>query len=223
MPVSTFFNNYRSSTEQALVEDLVIESIKQYGLDVYYLPYTSATSDTLYGEARLKVFSGNYPVEMFIKNIDGFGGDGDFLSKFNIQINDTMTLTVAVRQFMRLVANQSQLPRPREGDLIFFPLNNKVYEIKFVEHEPVFYQMGALQMYDIKVELFTYNNQIFNTGIQAVDDIYTNNTLDTNVNSDIITQGVEVADPVADNTQIQREANTVINFDELDPFSEGQY
>lgn len=222
MPINPFFNNYRSFAEQNLIEDLVVESIKQYGLDVLYLPYT-AINDTLYGENQIKRYLSNYPIEMYIKNVEGFGGDGDFLSKFNIVINDTMTLTVARRQFDSYIAPFVNITRPREGDLIYFPFNKKVFEIKFVEHEPVFYQMGTLQMYDIKVELFNYSNQIMNTGIDEIDNIYRDKTFDTLVNTGIITDGVEIADPTADNTQVQTEADEIINFDENDPFSEGNY
>lgn len=218
MPVSTFFNNYNSVAEQSLIEDLIIESIRQYGIDILYLPSSTTTEDTLYGESRIKRYTSVFPVEMYIKNVDSFGGDGDFLSKFNITISDTMTLTVARKVFERNVVTYTTLVRPREGDLLYFPLNQKVFEVKFVEHEPVFYQMGSLQMYDLKVELFEYNNQIFSTGVAVIDNIYSNYSLDNSVNDDI-----SDADPVEDNTQLQLESDVILDFNDQDPFAEGNY
>lgn len=231
MATSAYFNNFRSPSEQGLIEDLVIESIKIYGIDVNYIPRISVQSDDLYNEDSVRRYANNYSVEMYIKNIDGFGGDGDFLSKFNITINDTVTVTVAIKQFNQYIGIPHNLVRPREGDLVFFPLNNKLFEIKFVEHEPVFYQLGALQMYDLKLELFEYSNEIFNTGITYVDrlgddrnldNVYRESSLDTTFNANAAISIIN-ADPTADNVTIQAIANTFISFDENDPFAEGNY
>lgn len=218
MPINTFFENFRSVTEQSLIEDLIIESIKIYGFDAYYLPRVSLNYDPLLGEDILRKYSGNYPVEMYIRTFEGFEGDGDFMSKFNLQIRDQLTLTVANRQFNNYVGKPASIIRPREGDLIYFPLDKKVYEIKFVEHQPVFFQMGALQTYDLKCELFEYSSEILSTGIAEVDSLQTNSSLDTAINP-VITD----ADPVADNITIQQIANTIIDFTEEDPFSNGAY
>lgn len=218
MPTNVFFNNYKSRSEQGLLEDLIIESIRQYGMDVYYLPRAPIKHDALYGEDTIKAYRDNLPVEMYIKNIQGFGGQGDFMSKFGLEIRDTMTLTVASKRFSQYVGQHTGFTRPREGDLIYFPLNDKIFEIKFVEHEDIFYQMGALHTYDLKCELFEYNNEIFETGLEYVDVLQPESSMVTDINSP-----VEVADPMADNAVIQDESNSVIDFNEQDPFSEGSY
>ena len=97
---------------------------------------------------------------MYINNVEGFGGEGDFLSKFGVEQRDTMTMSVARWTFEQEVGNESKanIARPREGDVIYFPLNKKLYTINFVEHEPVFYQMGALQFYELRLETVSYTH-----------------------------------------------------------------
>ena len=149
MPTTNlYFNNYAFSGEQNLIEDLITESIKIYGVECMYMPRTLVNEDLLFGEDRLSKFETAYPIEMYIKSVDGFEGEGDFLSKFNIQIRDEMVLTVSQRRFseeLQVSDTTDETARPVEGDLIYFPLNNKVFEVKFVEHESIFYQMGGLQ------------------------------------------------------------------------------
>jgi hypothetical protein len=234
-----FFNNFQSSQEQLLIEDLVIESIKIYGLDCFYLPKKLIDKDKIYGEDSLSEYNKSYMVEMYVKNVEGFAGEGDFLSKFNVEIRDQITLTIARRTFENEVQYfEFGYTRPREGDLIFLPLNNKVFQIKFVEHEPVFYQMGALQMYDLKCELFEYSNEIMNTGFEVIDDLE-NNYSDAMNTFAILTENkleitmedgfslvreefnLEVQDVLSDNYDIETEADAFLDFTEADPFSEG--
>lgn len=241
MATNFFFNNFRSSQEQLLIEDLVIESIKIYGHDIYYIPRRLIEEDDVYGEDPVSEYNTRYPMEMYIKNIEGFSGDGDFLSKFNLQIRDSMTLTVARRVFFNEVGPETQ-PRPNEGDLIFFPLNNKLFEVKFVEHEAIFYQLGALQTFDLRCELFEYNSQILNTGIPEIDNIQRDFSLAMNNKSLLTENGFAivdedgfsvileewefqegVGDKFEDNTEIQTEGDNFVDFTERDPFSEGLY
>ena len=239
MSTNFFFNNFQSSQEQLLIDDLVIESIKIYGLDCWYLPKKLIDKDKIYGEDSLSEYNKSYMVEMYVKNVEGFAGEGDFLSKFNVEIRDQITLTIARRTFENEVQYfEFGYTRPREGDLIFLPLNNKVFQIKFVEHEPVFYQMGALQMYDLKCELFEYSNEIMNTGFEAIDDLESNYSAAMNTFA-ILTENnfeitmedgyslvneafnLEVQDVLSDNYDIETEADDFLNFTEADPFSEG--
>ena len=239
MSTNFFFNNFQSSQEQLLIEDLVIESIKIYGLDCFYLPKKIIDKDKIYGEDSLSEYNKSYMVEMYVKNVEGFAGEGDFLSKFNVEIRDQITLTIARRTFENEVQYfEFGYTRPREGDLIFLPLNNKVFQIKFVEHEPVFYQMGALQMYDLKCELFEYSNEIMNTGFPAIDDLESNYSDAMNTFA-ILTENkleitmedgfslvreefnLEVQDVLSDNYDIQTESDDFLDFTEADPFSEG--
>jgi hypothetical protein len=158
-------------------------------------------------------------IETYIKNVDGFGGDGDFLSKFGLQINDTMTLTIAMRKFMEDVALFDGEVRPNEGDLIYFPLNRKIFEVKFVEHEAIFYQMGKLQTYDLRCELFEYSQERFNTGIEEIDTLLAPYVLTSNA----AIANVESVDFLADNFTIETNADGIINFTETNPFGEDNY
>ena len=175
MPATNlYFNNYDNINEQTLLEDLIIESIKIYGIECYYMPRTLVAEDNIFGEDPLSKFEQAYNVEMYIKSVDGFDGEGDFLSKFNIEIRDEMTLTVSRRRFSQEIEDSNTTKaagRPVEGDLIYFPLNNKLFEVKFVEHESIFYQMGSLQTYDLRCELFEYSHERLNTGIATIDEI----------------------------------------------------
>lgn len=242
MATSVYFNNFNASQEQLLIENLVIESIRIYGHDVWYMPRTLVNTDKLYGESPIQEFKSAYMVEMYIKNVEGFEGQGDFLSKFNLEIRDEMTLTIARRVFETEVGGIESLARPREGDIIYFPLNRKVFQIKFVEHEPVFYQMGALQMYDLKCELFEYSDEIFSTGIKEIDQIYAkySTALDVAgllVDSNIVSEKIYLTDEDgfvlmqeyfnlstqdvnAENDYFQTQSNLILDFSEKDPFSE---
>ena len=239
MSTNFFFNNFQSSQEQLLIENLIVESIKIYGLDVYYLPRTKINYDGIYGEASISEFNDQYMVEMYVKNVDGFKGDGDFLSKFNLEIRDQITFTVARRVFSEEVGMYKNMIRPLEGDLIYFPLNNKVFEIKFVEHESIFYQLGSLQLFDLTCELFEYSGEVFNTGIDDIDRVYIEHSLDQTKYA-ILTQDtnpyrlvdengyalvlesydINTVDPTADNDEIQIEGDAFVDFSERDPFSE---
>ena len=242
MATNFFFNNFQASQEQILIEDLVIESIKIYGHDVKYIKRVIQDKDRIYGEdTQTSKYIQALEVEMYIKNVEGFGGEGDFLSKFNLEIRDQITFTVARRTFNEEVGSIMSIERPREGDLIYFPLNRKMFEVKFVEHEPIFYQLGSLQMYDLKCELFEYNSEYFETGDLEIDSVYENNFLgkpvqDTIVTDDryentitteagdvVVTEGdtLEIIDTAADNETIQSEADNFLDFSEANPFSEG--
>ena len=177
MPLNPHFNNFAYAGEQTLIEDLVIESIKIYGYDMVYCPRTLTNVDPIFSEDAQSTYNSHHAIEMYIKNVEGFEGEGDFLSKFNIQIRDEIIFTVAVRRFNEVLGAAVSLTRPREGDLLYFGLTKKVYVIKFVEHEPVFYQNGALQMFDIRCELFEYSNERLRTGFAAVDAIETDHSL----------------------------------------------
>jgi len=234
-----YFNNFTSSAEQDLIAELVLESIKIYGLDVYYIPKREVDKDKIYGEDSLVEYNTSYLVDMYVKNVDGFEGEGDFLSKFNIEIRDQITFTVSKRNFETEISRQeSGILRPQEGDLIFFPLNNKVFQIKFVEHEAVFYQIGSLQMYDLKCELFEYSNEVMNTGFDLIDNLQNNFSTSFNNFALLTENGLEITDEerytitreefdldtqdtLADNDDIEIEADGILDFTEADPFSEG--
>lgn len=218
MATNVFFQNYnRYGNESNLLDDLVIESIRIYGVDVVYLTRTLESVDEILNETDLSVFNAAYEMEMYVKSVDGFSGEGDFLSRFGLTIRDQITFTVANRTFERYATRKDpSKSRPNEGDLIFFPMNQKFFKIMHVEHESVFYQMGALNVFDLQCELFEYSNERFETGREDVDNYY----------DDIAFEGVStleelnLVDPVAKNIFFDNEADDIIDFSELDPFSE---
>jgi hypothetical protein len=205
--------------EQTLIEDLIIESIRMYGLDVWYIPRTLGAKDDLLNEDDLSIFNQAYMIEMYVKNVEGFEGDGQFLSKFGLQIRDSMTLSVAMRRFTEDVSSNSGQIRPNEGDLIYFPLNRKVFEVMYVDNKPIFYQLGSLQMYDLRCELFEFSNEVFNTGIPEIDVISSSRI--TTANNTIA--GIESLDPLADNFTIETVADTILDFSAENPFGDDTY
>ena len=284
MATNQYFNNFNYPREQDLIEDLTIESIKIYGHNVKYIPRVIVDEDNLFGEDKLSKFNVAADVEMYVRNVEGFEGEGDFMSKFGLQINDQLTLTVARKRFDQIKSEKlatevgynyvfesanTQAPsrqflsntaasntgsiiletgtvgvnnysitseRPLEGDLVFFPLVNKLFEIKFVEHEQIFYQNGRLQSYDLRCELFKYSSEQFATGNTQIDSIEDRLSLDTlahqfkledgtflkNQDGDFILQEhrVETTDTAANNEFFETQGDSIIDFSERNPFSE---
>ena len=169
MATSVDFNHFESTPEQNLHQDLIIEAIKNYGIDVYYLPRKFVNEDLLYGEDTISEFNQAHLIEMYVKSVDGFEGEGDFVSRFGLEIRDQVVFSVARRRFDNLDITEQD--RPLEGDVIFFPLNKKLYEIRFVEHESMFYQFGKLPIFDLTCELFQYDDQRIDTGVEDIDEI----------------------------------------------------
>jgi hypothetical protein len=221
MATNTFFNNYARVSEQSLIDDLVIESIKQYGVDVIYISRAIKGRDAIFNEDDFPVYNETFEFETYVKNMEGFEGEGDFLSKFGLQIRDTLTLTVANRTFERHVTREVvELARPREGDLIYFPLNEKMFEIKYVEHESIFYQMGQTQVFDMQCELIEYANQRFDTGRSEIDNYFKDYNTDIYVSNTATLNALAQVDDNAGNLTFEMEADGIIDFSEVDPFSE---
>ena len=176
-----YFNNYSNSGEQNLLEELIIESISIYGQDMYYIPRALANFDKLYTEDDQSVYNQSYMICMYIKSIDGFTGDGNFMSKFGVEIRDQVIFSVAQRTFNEEIGIFTKQPRPNEGDLIYFPLNGKCFQVKYTNKFEMFYQLGALQTWELTCELFEYSNEIFNTGFAEIDNLqkhFSTNILD---------------------------------------------
>ncbi len=167
MATNPYFNkNYSSQSEQDLYDDLMEESIKIHGIDVQYLPRDIQKIDSVFQDVQVSQFTTTHEIEMFIDSVEQFGGEGDFLSKFGVEIRDTLEMTVMANRF-----NTLNIGRPKEGDLIFFPFNKQLFEVMFVEDEQIFYTLGKRFVYKLKLELFEYSNQIINTGIEDIDSI----------------------------------------------------
>ena len=181
MATNFYFNNFPTEQitgEQLLVEDLVIEAMQIHGMDVYYLPRTSRDSvDMLYGEDTLKQYVTAYPIEMYLENVTGMDGEGDFISKFGLEIRDELSLLVSRRRF-KYATGSSNLIRPREGDLVYIPLIQNFFEITFVEHEndqAMFYTLGRgrggnIYVYALKMKQFVFSEEVINTGIEEIDE-----------------------------------------------------
>lgn len=217
MATNPFFTNYNYYNEQNLIDDLVVESIAIYGIDTFYVTRKLQNVDNILNEDRLSIFDAAYDIEMYVKTMDGFSGDGDFLSKFGLQIRDQATFTVAIRTFERFVTrNKPYLTRPKEGDLVYMPMNKKFFQITFVEHESVFYQTGSLQVFDLKCELLEYSNERFETGNTLVDIAF--NEYKTAGTANI--NDLQAIDSTAKNIFYEKEGHSIIDFSEIDAFSE---
>jgi len=273
MATNKYFNYFTYGREQDTAEDLIIESIKIHGLDVKYMPRTIIGPDALLGEDPLSKFDDAIDIEMYVKNTQNFEGEGDFLSKFNLEIRDSMTLVMARKRWEQ-VSNEKMLtevgyniqleeantgrwansvalrlesgstegyqtssPRPFEGDFIYFPLNKKLYEVKFVEHEQVFYQHGKLYTYELRCELVDRITGVDlatgNTEIDAIETRYSQDILayqflyedgDTLQNEDgeyvLQEYRVEEQTKTANNEIYFQKSFEYIDFSERNPFSE---
>ena len=171
MPTNVFFNQAVKS-EQNLVEDLVVESLRMYGHNCYYLPRTIVNEDTILGDAANSSFDDAYEVELYLESADGFEGVGDLYSKFGVEVRDQATFIISRRTWERFVSLDANLVtglRPNEGDLIYFPLSKSLFEIKFVEHENPFYQLGKLFVFKMTCDLFEYSGEAFDTSLEVLD------------------------------------------------------
>ena len=170
MPRNVYFSQ-GTTPEKRLYEDITIEALKIYGHDVYYIPRTIVNTDAIFNEDALSKFGEAFQIEMYVENTDGFEGDGDLLSKFGVEVRDSMTLVLATRRWEELIGRFQPTPesRPQEGDLIYFPLVKGLFQITFVEDETPFYQIANLPTFKLTCELFEYGNEALDTGIDAVD------------------------------------------------------
>jgi len=166
-----------SKAEQGLIQDLINEQLRMYGVDVHYLPRKYVTSKTVLKEVIESKFDHGYPLEAYVNTYDGYEGQGTILSKFGIQPLTDLTITISKERFENYITPLIQnLPdielstRPKEGDLIYFPLGDRLFEIKFVEHEQPFYQLQKTYVYELKCELFRYEDEVIDTGIDEIDD-----------------------------------------------------
>jgi len=171
------------SGEQNLIESLIIESLKIYGNEVFYIPRTLVSKDEILGEDRLSQFKTAFPIEMYFENVTGFEGQGAFIQKFGLMMEQSATLVVARKRWSQFVGRYglTTVPnRPNEGDLIYFPLTKGLFEIKFVTHQDPFYQLGKLYVYKLQVELFQYSSEAIDTGVSEIDEFETLKTFNTN-------------------------------------------
>lgn len=221
MPLNSLFPRGTAS-EQNLTENLIIESIRMYGQEFYYIPRTAVAVDPVLGEDPLSRFENAYQIEGYLDNVDNFAGQGTFMSKFGMFIEEQGQITIARARWDALVARYGTTPlpnRPTEGDLIYFPQSKGLFEIKFVEHQNPFYQLGRLYVYKLKIELFQYASERIETEINEI------NQFALDMTFDILNDPTGEASPARrdffDNSNLQTEANDgILNLDEHNPFGD---
>lgn len=269
MARNRFFNQYTPvKQEQSLVEDLIIESIKIYGVDGYYLPRTHVNLDKIYGEDASMLFDDALEMEFYIKSFDGFMGQEDFLAKFGLQIDESVTFAISQKRFTQslktsiiteysynmltedgdeLLSNRNTVSeydyeaivRPREGDLIWIPMLNSMYEIKFTQNIENFYQLGKLYTYELRCDRLEYSSERINTDIAEIDEVEDQYSLSTTNREKLLDEDaflflhedgtfvVNEADVVvaaeisADNEEIGQKIidDDILDFSEQNPFS----
>ena len=165
-----------SQSEQRLVQDLINEQLKIYGIDVTYIPRKYVNTQSIIEEVQSSKFDDNFVLEAYVNSYDGYSGAGDVLTKFGMSLRDEVELTISkerfedfISPFMSASTDIELSSRPKEGDLVFFPLGQRLFEVKFVEHEEPFYQLGKNYVYKLKCELFEYENEVIDTSIDAID------------------------------------------------------
>jgi len=167
-----------SSGEQRLVQSLINEQLRMYGIDVIYIPRKFVNKKTIIQEVQTSKFDDNFAIEAYVNTYDGYGGSGDILTKFGMSLRDELLITISKERFEDFISpfmggmdpDEIELStRPREGDIIYFPLGQRLFEVKFVEHEQPFYQLGKLYVYELKCELFEYEDEVLDTSIDEID------------------------------------------------------
>lgn len=249
-----YFRQYSNFGEQQLANDLANEVVAIHGAEVYYIPRMQMNTDTIMPDDKLSKFYNAYPITVYLKNVEGFGGQGDFLTQFGLELRDQITFSISRDEFKKNVYDRDKLfqftgqtwsgepiLRPREGDLIYLPMNQKMYSIRFVEHEAIFYQFGKLQSFDLQSELYAPNNELYDTGVPEIDGIFAKFGLQQSGN-DVLTDAtgadmlVSADDQYAikfdssgdpnsgseedHNEDIDQEANTIIDYNNDDPFGD---
>jgi len=232
-----YFNNTEEFSEQNLVNELVMETIQIHGIPVYYLPRTIMNPDYLLMEDPTSKFNQQYMIEMYVKSYGGFEGQGDIITKFALELRDELVLIVSRERFLNEVGNIINIPRPHEGDVIFFPPSKDFFEIKFVEHESMFYQLGALYTWELRLEKMEYSSDRISTGNDLIDaeindeggnyDI-ANQTILTSSGEVLTTPSgdpiifspnlIDTNDALSQNKIIQDEAEIIFDFTQPNPY-----
>ena len=165
-----------SQSEQRLVQSLINEQLQIYGVEVTYIPRKFVRKQTIIKEVQSSAFDDNFLLEAYVNTYEGYGGQGDIMTKFGVSLRDELTLTISKERFEDFISpflesdeDYELSTRPREGDIIFFPLGARLFEVKFVEHEEPFYQLGKNYVYQLKCELFEYEDEVIDTGIDIID------------------------------------------------------
>ena len=244
MPTNVYFNT-GTTAEQRLYENLIIEQLSVFGQDVYYLPRKLVNEDTLFGEDVSSSFNDAYIIEMYLDNIEGYEGQKEMMTRFGIDMQDEATFVVSKRRFEELISTDQNLivsSRPNEGDLIYFPDGKKMFEISFVDHDDPFYQLQNLPVYKMRCRTFEYSHEDMATGVSAIDEIETDNSLDALAYQIILESGTEsgtnylitedgdwivseaynidAVDEGSDSDFFEIQGDSILDFSERNPFGE---
>lgn len=177
MTTNQYFNHFNDFAEQSLIDSLNVECIQINGYDMYYLPRRQGKYDDVMNEDSMSYFDAAYPLEMYIRSVDGFEGEGSFMSKFGLEVRDRVTLAVSRTRYMEEVGTpesalaplERPVTRPLEGGLIYFAMTKKLFEIVYVDNRAIFYPAGSLPVFDLTCEVFEYSQEVFATGIPEID------------------------------------------------------
>jgi len=239
MARNRYFNQYAFvKQEQNLIHSLVSEAIKIYGIDGYYIPRTQVNLDKIYGEDGLVKYEDALSMEMYVKSFDGFQGQEDFLSKFGLQIDESITFLVAQHRFIESLKplinteygynirleddgylidmqtyDYTDILRPREGDLIWIPLLGYMYEIKFAENIENFYQLGDVYTFEMRCDRFEYSSEKLDTGVADIDALEDQYSLSTDNIEKILDEVDGMIFTLEDGTRLLAETETVLPFE----------
>lgn len=230
MPLNPYFSSENqtqgSDNEQMVLADLIEESIKIHGQEFFYIPRVLVSKDEILGEDKLSKFKNAYPIEMYIENPTGFQGQGEFVSKFGLYIEQSMILTMSRKRWFEVISQFGQviLPqRPAEGDLVYHKISNRLFVINAVEKETGFWQLGDLQTFKLTVELFQYASERIDTGIPEIDSFESLRSFDETNLSETPDEngnvGIDSPDNYGDNEKFKTAATTLV-FSETNPFNE---
>ena len=244
MPTNVYFDT-GTTAEQRLYENIIIEQLKAFGHDVYYLPRKLVNEDTLFGEDTLSSFNDAYIIEMYLDNIEGYEGQQEMMTRFGLDIQNEATWVVSKRRFEQLISLDQNLivsTRPNEGDLIYFPKAKKLFEISFVDHDDPFYQIQNLPVFKLRCRTFEYSHEDLTTGIGEIDDIEIAESLDalayqfvletatesgtnyliTEDGDFIINESYSVSsvDTTSDSDLFETQGDSILDFSEFNPFGE---
>jgi len=244
MPTNVYFNT-GTKPEQRLYENLIIEQLRAFGQDVYYLPRKLVNEDTLFGEDTLSSFNDAYQVEMYLDNIEGFEGQKEMMTRFGLDMQDEATWVVSKRRFEQLISTDQNLivtTRPNEGDLIYFPLAKKLFEISFVDQDDPFYQIANLPVFKMRCRTFEYSSEALDTGVSEIDAIETSESMDAlgyqivletateSGTNHLITEdgafivqeeyNIDTIDTSSDSEYFETQGDSILDFTERNPFGE---
>ena len=244
MPTNVYFDT-GTTAEQRLYENIIIEQLKAFGHDVYYLPRKLVNEDTLFGEDTLSSFNDAYIIEMYLDNIEGYEGQQEMITRFGLDIQNEATWVVSKRRFEQLISTDQNLivsTRPNEGDLIYFSKGKKLFEIGFVDHDDPFYQIQNLPVFKLRCRTFEYSHEDLATGISAIDAIETGASLDALAYQLVLESGtdsgtnylltedgdwiisedykVDTIDTSSDSDFFETQGDSILDFSEINPFGE---